>query len=984
MNPLFYQLTLTIDTFLRKEWWLPFFSLLLALPMANAQDVTCPPEVTISCDAIQDPYTNPNLGMPTVNIPCELVTFTYQDVIIPGACTGTYTIERHWDGSGDCNFPLECMQIINVVDNTPPSQFSITLASPRLQCEDPNIANTILWYLDMAIATANTFDECSNVTASHSFTLNGSSPSYYDECNSDNSVGYYGIRYTFSDECGNTGTRFQNIFIYDDLPPVIADIPDLRLDCTDPALDQKINTWLNAVTGDDQCRGTLPTSNNYDPVNYSTALGCGQHQFVTFTATDDCGHFTEKRGYINLIDNTPPVLTHPQSHLILSCDDPNKDQIIETWLNAVQVTEDCSNIDSDVEYIYNPEGFSNPCGRIGDQEILFTAFNSCALEGRTTAMITLLPANPVIICHNDQFINCASDIVVLQNPVDWMNACGSEGEPVYTGPVLVSGRADCDGAVYEVRRSVIDDCGLEGFCIERYIIRGAAPEVTCPIGGVVACKEDITVNPSDVQYLTNCGIGATVNIIGPSRNGRADCPGTTYTYRYLVTDACGRMGFCDRTFTIANPAPIMRLAADETVECLEDIQVSTADVVANVSCGNDYQISISEAQQIGPNACPGTIYIYTYTLEDACGRSISADRSFTLENEGPQIIEAEDITVYCVDDIQVSTADIGVLAACGQAYSVTLEEPELHPDFSCITITLEYIYTVTDACGRVAQDIRYITVEHRDPFIETPEPLYVDCLNEDELLENFPFAFSYCGDLEYTMDISNPKPYNNEDNACTYAQYTVIYSVIDDCGVMICVSQEVYAEEEWLEFSELSKDTTIACGSLLPVPVIEASGSCGENLVVEYKETEMQTADNGELYLLRSWRTYSACGTEWTHQQEIHFDCNDTPELSANDRNYSSGQRELQEMKALKLYPNPAVERLTVDYHFEGLGESKAILSIYNLRGRRVKVEMMDVFAGFNQLEMNIVDLPAGTYSLVFKVDNEMKQSQRFVKLRID
>jgi len=983
MYPCVYQLTLTIDTFLRKEWCLPFFFLLLALPMANAQDVTCPPEVTISCDATQSPYTNPSLGMPTVNIPCELVTFTYQDVIIPGPCTGTYTIERNWDGTGDCNAPLECTQIIHVVDNTPPSQFSLTMAPPRLQCGDLDNPHSVLFWADMSATTANTFDNCSSVSVSHDFTLDRMPDVYYPNCGVNNAVGYYIVRFTFMDDCGNTSSNFQNVFIYDDLAPVIADVPDLVLDCTDPALEQKVANWLNNVTGDDMCGGILPTSNNYDPANYGTALGCGQHQFVTFTATDDCGHSSEKRGYINLVDNTPPVLTHPQPHLILSCNDPNKDQLIDNWLNAVQATEDCSELD-DVEYIYNPEGFSNPCGRVGDQEILFTAFNSCALEGRTTAMITLLPENPVIICHNDQFINCASDIVVPQNPVDWIGACGYEGEPVYTGPVLVSGRPDCDGAVYEVRRSVRDDCGLEGFCIERYIIRGLAPEVTCPAGGVVACKEDIVVSPSDVQYLTNCGVGASINIVGPSRNGRANCPGTSYTYRYLVTDACGRMGFCDRTFTIANTAPTMSVAPDQRVECLEDIQVSTADVFVNVSCGNDYAISISEPLQQGPTHCPGTTYRYTYTLEDACGRSVSADRVFTLENEGPEIIEAEDLTVYCVDDIQVSTADIEVISACGQNYVVTLEEPELHPEYSCTSITLEYLYTVTDACGRVARDIRYITIEHRDPFIETPEPLYVDCLNEDELLENFPFAFSYCGDLEYTMDVSDPKPYQTEESTCTYAQYTVIYSVTDACGVMICIAQQVYAEEEWLEFSELPKDTTIACGSVLPVPAIEARGSCGENLVVEYKEKELLDEDSGARYLVRNWRTASACGREWRHQQEIHFDCNDTPELSANDRNHSSAQTGTKGIATLKLYPNPAVEQLTLEYNYEGLEESKAILSIYNLRGRRVKVETADIFTGFNQVEMNVLDLPAGTYTLVLDVDKERKQSQRFVKLRRD
>jgi hypothetical protein len=80
---------------------------------------TCPPDVIIECNDSSDPS---NTGIATATDVCDPTpNITFTDTVTPGDCLQVSTIERTWVATDNCgNVSASCVQIIDVVDTTPP------------------------------------------------------------------------------------------------------------------------------------------------------------------------------------------------------------------------------------------------------------------------------------------------------------------------------------------------------------------------------------------------------------------------------------------------------------------------------------------------------------------------------------------------------------------------------------------------------------------------------------------------------------------------------------------------------------------------------------------------------------------------------------------------------------------------------------------------------------------------------------------------
>lgn len=79
--------------------------------------ITCPPDVTVKCDESTDPS---NTGQATATSECGIDNIGFSDKVTPGACPQEKTITRTWTATDVNGKTASCVQIITVVDTTPP------------------------------------------------------------------------------------------------------------------------------------------------------------------------------------------------------------------------------------------------------------------------------------------------------------------------------------------------------------------------------------------------------------------------------------------------------------------------------------------------------------------------------------------------------------------------------------------------------------------------------------------------------------------------------------------------------------------------------------------------------------------------------------------------------------------------------------------------------------------------------------------------
>ncbi|MDH4238563.1 MAG: hypothetical protein OEW48_03265 [Phycisphaerae bacterium] len=158
-------------------------------------DINCPPNVTLECPADTTPIAT---GKATATDTCGTVTITHSDQWQPN-CGNAGTLARTWIAADECGNSSSCVQIITVVDTTPPA---ITCpADVTLQCP----ADTSV----EANGSATAGDTCSSVAITHS-------DLWQPGCGN---TGILTRTWTATDDCGNSSSCLQTITVVDTTPP---------------------------------------------------------------------------------------------------------------------------------------------------------------------------------------------------------------------------------------------------------------------------------------------------------------------------------------------------------------------------------------------------------------------------------------------------------------------------------------------------------------------------------------------------------------------------------------------------------------------------------------------------------------------------------------------------------------------------------------------------------------------------------------------
>ena len=263
-------------------------------------DIICPPDVTLECPA---DTTQSATGKATATDICGAVTITHSDQLQP-SCGNAGTLARTWTATDESGNTSTCVQIITVVDTTPPV---ITCpADVTLQCP----ADTSV----EANGSASAVDTCGSATVVHS-------DEWQPACGN---TGILTRTWSATDECGNSSSCVQTLTVVDTTPP------DFELSVSPTMLwppDHKMVLITPSWTVSDECDATPQVSlvgivanegdNTIGDGHTSNDIEIGEDgsiylrsersgtsddrvYTITYKAIDDCGNATVRSATVSI------------------------------------------------------------------------------------------------------------------------------------------------------------------------------------------------------------------------------------------------------------------------------------------------------------------------------------------------------------------------------------------------------------------------------------------------------------------------------------------------------------------------------------------------------------------------------------------------------------------------------------------------------------------------------------------------------------
>ena len=286
-----------------------------------------PTNTTVECGGV------PALASPTASDNCTgPVTITYLgETSAPGACPVLYTLTRSWRASDACGNAAIASQVITVRDTKTP----VLLAKAQNQipeCGPDNAAQLQTWLGSNGGAQAT---DCGAVTWSYANT-----PGNFDLKSCGEAFKKY-IRFTATDQCGNTAYTDAYFIAVDNTPPVFTKAPEDQTidDMYECNSEDYLCIWLDKNANlevNDACGAVKKLEKRVA----SSGKGCGNTWWkrYEFTATDECGNVSKAYATFRAADTHPPTITCPPGAFIQTC----IDDLPQPDISAVSAVDNCT------------------------------------------------------------------------------------------------------------------------------------------------------------------------------------------------------------------------------------------------------------------------------------------------------------------------------------------------------------------------------------------------------------------------------------------------------------------------------------------------------------------------------------------------------------------------------------------------------------------------------------------------------------------
>ncbi|PLW98668.1 MAG: hypothetical protein C0593_04915, partial [Marinilabiliales bacterium] len=248
-----------------------------------APTITCASDVFVNVDA-DECYASVTLVAPVTADNCGVASVTNNAPVSGEYPVGTTTVT--WTVTDDNGLTATCEQDVVVTDNIAPT---ITCASDVAVTTDAGVCNAAI-----TVLTPTTTDNCGIASIINDF--NGTS-----DASGTYPIGTTSVKWTVTDNSGNTSSCIQLIEVADDEDPSISNCPSDISISVNAMTCNAIATWT-APTASDNCSisSFASTHNSGDAFSVGTTT-------VTYTATDAAGNTANCSFNVTVTDVIPTI-----------------------------------------------------------------------------------------------------------------------------------------------------------------------------------------------------------------------------------------------------------------------------------------------------------------------------------------------------------------------------------------------------------------------------------------------------------------------------------------------------------------------------------------------------------------------------------------------------------------------------------------------------------------------------------------------------
>ncbi|MDD3875529.1 MAG: HYR domain-containing protein, partial [Bacteroidales bacterium] len=483
--------------------------------------ISCPSIVTVHTDPNMCSASNVNLGIPSVDDNCSIISVTNNaPAVFPlGVTIVTWVVT---DGAGNT---ASCQQAVKIVDYQLPS----IICPPNLTIStDANICSAS----NVNLGSPAVSDNCSIVNISNN------APSIFP-------IGTTIVKWTVTDGAGNTASCVQIVTVVDNVNPSIICPANVTV-YTDNASCSATNVTLGTPSVNDNCTIVSITNNAPSIFPIGTTI-------VTWTVTDGAGNTATCNQTVTVEDNENPSIICPPDVTVIP--DAGICSASNVILGTPSVDDNCT-----IVSITNNAPSIFP---IGTTIVTWTVTDGAGNTATCNQTVTVEDnENPSIICPPDVTVTpdagiCSASNVTLGTP------------SVYDNCTIVSVTNNAP-LIFPIGTTIVtwtvtDGAGNTATCNQTVTVEdNENPTIICPAN--ITVSTDANVCSASNVTLGTPSVDDNCTIVSITNNAPSIFPIGTTIVTWTVTDGAGNTATCNQTVTVEdNENPSIICPPDVTV-----------------------------------------------------------------------------------------------------------------------------------------------------------------------------------------------------------------------------------------------------------------------------------------------------------------------------------------------------------------------------------------------------------------------------------